>query len=441
MPGVHARLSASGAKRWMSCTPSVRLEEQFPEQSSTYAEEGTFAHALAELIINYNLGYIKKAVFNKQLKQLQQNQYYNQELQDYVDEYVNLVWEYINEAKAKCEDVVILTEQQLDFSEYVPDGFGTGDVVIIADYTLQIIDLKYGKGVGVSAIDNPQLRLYGLGALESFGMIYDINYVKMTIVQPRLENVSSEELSVDKLLEWGDVVVRPLAKKAMAGEGEFVVGDHCKFCKARKTCRARAEANLELTKMEFAIPELLEDSEIGEILRKAEQLVSWVKDIEEYALEEAVNNGKKWDGWKLVEGRSNRKYADEIKVADTLKGAGYDEAVLYEKKLYGITAMEKIVGKKQFGTLLGELVIKPEGKPTLVPESDKRPELNTADNARSDFIAEDPKLQECISELLLLEAIPPHKAVSDYIKEWADKYAPEVIKKAYKVVAYYEPLD
>lgn len=384
MPGIHAKLSASGAKRWMSCTPSVALEEQFPDSSSTYAEEGTFAHSLAELIINYNLGAIKKAAFNKELTKLKQNEYYNQELQDYIDDYVGQVWEFVNEAKAKCKDVLVLTEQRLDFSEYVEEGFGTGDIVIIADSELHVIDLKYGKGVGVSAIDNPQLRLYGIGALGSFGMLYDIETIKMTIIQPRLEMTTSEVLTVDELTSWAEKEVKPKAQLAMAGEGEFIVGDHCKFCKARKTCRTRAEYNLELTKMEFNPPELLQDEEIGEVLRKAEQLANWVKDITEYALEEAIN-GKKWDGWKLVEGRSNRKYVDEIKVADTLKGAGYDEALLYEKKLYGITAMEKIVGKKKFTELLNNLIEKPQGKPTLVDESDKRPELSSAQSAKDDF--------------------------------------------------------
>ena len=277
-----------------------------------------------------------------------------------------------------------MTEQRLDFSAYVPEGFGTGDVIILADHVLHIIDLKYGKGVGVSAEENPQLRLYGLGALETFGMLYEINYIKTTIIQPRIDNVSSEELPVDILIQWGENTVKPLAALAMEGKGEFKVGDHCKFCKARKTCRARAEANLELTKMEFVIPELLGDEEIGEVLRKAEQLQSWVTDIQEYALQEAIN-GRKFDGWKLVEGRSNRKYEDEIKVAEKLKEAGYDEASLYEKKLYGITAMEKLVGKKTFGELLDDLIVKPPGKPVLVDLSDKRPELNTADQAAKDF--------------------------------------------------------
>lgn len=387
MPGVHAKLSASGAKRWMTCTPSVVLEEQFKEKSSPYAEEGTFAHELGDMIINYNIGTYKKAAFNKKFEKLKTNEYYNQDLQDYVDDYVRQVWEFINEAKAKCKDIIVLTEQRLDFSEYVEDGFGTGDVVVIADGEIHVIDLKYGKGVGVSAIENPQLRLYGIGALASFDMLYDIATVKTTIIQPRLEMTTSEVLTVDELTSWAENVVRPKAAIAMAGVGEFVVGDHCKFCKARHTCRARADYNLGLTKMEFNLPTLLQDEEIGEVLRKADQLANWVKDITEHALLEAIK-GKKWDGWKLVEGRSNRKYVDDIKVANTLKGAGYDEAVLYEKKLYGITAMEKLVGKKRFTELLKDLVEKPQGKPTLVDESDKRPEINSTQSAKDDFVDE-----------------------------------------------------
>lgn len=384
MPGKHAKLSASGAKRWMSCTPSASLEDQFPESTSGYAEEGTFAHALADLIINYNLHNIKKAKFIKDLEKMKQNPYYSQDLLEYVEDYANQIFEFANEAKMLCDDVIVLTEQRLDFSEFVPEGFGTGDIVIIADKELHVVDLKYGKGVGVVAEDNPQTRLYGLGALEAFAMLYDIERIRMTICQPRLDMVTSETLTVDEILDWAETEVRPRAEMAMAGEGDFVVGDHCRFCKARKTCRSRAEYNLELTKMEFKSADLLEDSEIGEILRKADQLADWVKDINEYALEEAIG-GKKWDGWKLVEGRSNRKYLDDIKVADKLKDAGYEEAAIYEKKLYGITAMEKVVGKKTFGELLNELIIKPQGKPTLVPQSDKRPEYSSADNAAKDF--------------------------------------------------------
>ena len=386
MPDIHAKLSASGAKRWMTCTPSVALEAQFEDKGSTYAAEGAFAHSLAELMLRYNNGELTKRKFNVDLKKLQEDEYYNAELQEYVEGYANAVWEFVNEAKARCKDAEILFEQKLDFSAWVEDGFGTGDVVIIADGQVHIIDLKYGKGVGVSAIDNPQLRLYGLGAVDTYGMLYDIDTVKMTIIQPRLENISSEELSVEDLVQWAEDEVKPKAVLAHKGEGEFVAGDHCKFCKARATCRARAEKNLELTKHDFRKPNMLTPNEIGEILKQAEQLASWVKDVQDYALDAAVNKGIHFEGWKVVEGRSNRKYTDELEVAKTLKEAGYEEAILYApRKLYGITDMEKNIGKKAFSEYLKDLVIKPEGKPTLVVESDKRPELKSVDSATKDF--------------------------------------------------------
>lgn len=382
---AHAKLSASGAKRWMSCTPSVAFESQYPNDTSTYAEEGTFAHELSELILNYNLNNITKRAFNKKYKELQTNQYYSQELMDYVEGYVNNVMEFVYTARSKCKDAVVLLEQRLDFSTWVPEGFGTGDVVIIADGELHIIDLKYGKGVPVVAEDNPQLRLYGLGALSEFELLYDIETVKMSIIQPRLDLLTSSELVVEDLLEWAETQVKPKAALAMDGQGDFVAGDHCKFCRGKATCRARAEKNLELTKFEFAKPDALMGEEIGEILKVAGQLSDWIKDVQAYALDQAENHGKKFDGWKLVEGRSNRKYVDEIQVANALKGMGYEEAIIYEKSLLGITAMEKAIGKKAFAEALGELIIKPSGKPTLVVESDKRPELNTANSAKADF--------------------------------------------------------
>ena len=384
MPDVHAKLSASGAKRWMSCTPSAQLETQFKDEGSSYASEGTFAHELAELLINYNLRNIKKSAFEKKLEILKGNEFFSEELHDYIADYARTVYEFVNEARAVCSDAAVFTEQHLDFSKYVPEGFGTGDVVIIADGELHVIDLKYGKGVGVSAEENPQLRMYGLGAVSNFGMLYDIERVRMTIIQPRLDNTTSETLSVEALEKWGNDVVKPLAALAIDGKGEFKPGDHCRFCKARKTCRARAEENLKLAAYEFKEAPTLSDEEIAEILGAAEKLSAWVLDIQEYVLAQALD-GKKFPGWKLVEGRSNRKYLDEIKVAEALIAAGFDEAVLYEKKLYGITAMEKITGKKVFADALKDLIIKPQGKPVLVAESDRRPEINSTESAKNDF--------------------------------------------------------
>ena len=385
MPDVHALLGPSGAKRWMSCTPSVRLEEQFPDSSSEYADEGTLAHSLAETILRYNNGEISKKAFSTRFNKIKADPMYNQEMQDYIEDYTQRVWEIANEMKASCPDALILFEQRLDFSEYVPDGFGRGDVVIVADDMINIIDLKYGKGVGVSAEDNPQLRLYGLGAYLEHSMLYDIRKVRMTIIQPRLENISVEELTAEELLDWAEREVQPKAAQAYAGEGEFKVGDHCRFCKARVTCRARAEYNLELTKLDFVDPALLTDEEIGEVLRRADELDHWVKDVTGFALAEALK-GTKYEGWKLVEGTSRRRYTDPARVIQVLLEEGYKaEDVQKPVEPKGLTDMTKLLGKKLFEELLASLVIKPEGKPTLVPESDKRPELNRVAEAKQDF--------------------------------------------------------
>lgn len=385
MPDAHALLGPSGAKRWMSCPPSARLEEQFEEEQSDYAAEGTLAHSLAEQILLYNNGEISKKALSGRINKLKEDPLYSQEMQDYIEDYANRVWEIANEVKTSCPDALVLFEQRLDFSEYVPGGFGRGDVVIVADDLVNVIDLKYGKGVGVSAEDNPQLRLYGLGAYLEHSMLYDIRRVRTTIIQPRLENVSTEELTAEELLAWAETEVRPKAELAFAGEGDFAVGDHCRFCRARKICRARADHNLELAKYEFEEPALLSDEEIGEVLQKADELAHWVKDITDYVLAEALK-GKKFDGWKLVEGMSRRKYADQSKAEAVLVDAGYPlEKIRKPVELIGLTEMAKLTGKKRFEELLSSLLIKPEGKPTLVPESDKRPELKSVEKVKDEF--------------------------------------------------------
>jgi len=381
----HALLSASSSKRWLACPPSARLEEQLPEEKSAYAQEGTLAHKLAEAHISHYLGHIDKNQFREETHSIEQNPMYSQDMPQNIQSYLDLAMERINAAWAKTKDAVILLEQKLDFSPWVPEGFGTGDLVIITDSTLEIIDLKYGQGVTVDAKDNSQLSLYALGAIHQFGCLYDLSLVKMTICQPRREHLSTEEMTVEDLLNWGETFVKPRAQMAMEGEGEFQAGEHCRFCRARFTCRARAEEDLKLARFDFKEPELLTDEEIPEILQKAEQLKTWVFDIYDYALSQAVNEGKKWTGFKLVEGRSIRKYTDEETVAKILLNAGYSEEQIYAKTLLGIQAMEKAVGKRNFHELLGDLVIKPPGKPALVPESDKRPEINRMDYAIKDF--------------------------------------------------------
>lgn len=383
----HAVLSASGSERWLACPPSARLEQEFESNTSIYAEEGRFAHHLAELYLRHYLGVITKEQLNARIEELKKNEFYSQEMEDHVQTYVDIAAEKINAARAKSKDAIVFLEQRLDFSYWVPEGFGTGDLVLVADGVVEVVDLKYGKGVPVSAIGNTQMRLYGLGAFWYYDMLYDIDVVRMTIVQPRLDSISTEELSAAELLKWGNKTVRPIAKLAFDGKGEFVAGEHCRFCKARYTCRARAEANLEIAKYEFRDPPLLEQDEIAEVLGQATELRSWVADVLDYALVQARDHGAHWPGWKLVEGRSNRKYVDDDAVADVLKCAGYEHADIFEEVLKGITKMEKLLGKKKFTELLtdAELVIKPPGKPTLVPESDKRPEIDPLASAKKDF--------------------------------------------------------
>lgn len=381
----HAILSASGSERWLNCPPSARLEEQITEEKSEYAAEGTFAHKLAELHLQNYLKLIKKVEYDKKLKQLKENEFYSQEMEDYIQIYIDIAIEKINEAKSRSKDAIVFLEQQLDFSPWVPEGFGTGDVVIISDGIVEVVDFKYGKGVPVSAEENTQMRLYGLGAVNLFNILYDIKTIRMTIVQPRLDSVSTESLSVKELLIWGDTTVKPKAKLAFKGEGEFQAGDHCRFCRAKATCRARAEANLELARYDFQDPALLSNDEIAEILFKADELKAWAADIQTYALEQAYKHGIKFDGWKLVEGRSNRKYTDEEEVAKILIEKGYNEDDIYKKSILNITAMEKLLGKRKFNAILNDLVVKPAGKPTLVPETDKRPELSSVAAAIEDF--------------------------------------------------------
>jgi hypothetical protein len=373
----HALLSASGAQRWLSCPPSARLEEAVEEQSSEYAKEGSFAHELAELYLAQDLGLTEKSEFNKRLKELRQNPFYSEELDTYVKVYMDFAIEKINETRARTKDAVVLLEMKLDYSTWVPEGFGTGDLVLVTDDVLEVIDFKYGRGIQVGAEDNPQMRLYALGALSQFGCLYEVNTVRMTIVQPRFDSISTDEMTVKELINWGERIVKPIADIAFKGEGEFKAGDHCRFCRVRATCRARAEMNMKLACYDFKGPPLLTDEEIVEVLDAADEYMKWISDLQGYALDQAVNSGKKWPGYKLVEGRSYRRYKDQDKVAEALIAAGYKEDEIYEKVLLGITKMERAVGKKKFNELLAGLIEKPPGKVKLAPESDKRPAVKS----------------------------------------------------------------
>jgi len=373
---AHAMLSASSSYRWLHCPPSARLNAKVRDEASPYALEGSAAHELAE----YKL---KSALGMKADDPTENLSYYSKEMDDAATFYADHIMECLEGIKQTTADPIVLIEQKLDFSDIVPEGFGTADCIIIADDTLYLWDFKYGTGVLVEAERNPQLMLYGLAASLLFDGIYDFDEVKMTIFQPRRDNISSFTLPKEELYLWAEETVKPIAALAFEGKGDFSAGSWCQFCKVKATCAERASANLELARYDFARPPLLTDEEIESVLGKLDELSTWAKDIKDYALT-AAKSGKKWAGFKLVEGRSNRKYSDEVKVAETVKQAGFDP---YEKKVLGITAMTQLLGRKQFSDLLGDLVIKPQGKPTLVPESDKRPEMtNIFDDFKEEII-------------------------------------------------------
>ena len=381
---AHALLSASGASRWLACTPSARLEEKFAESgSSSFAEEGTLAHEFGDLTLRWIKGELVTNVYKKEIKILQAHKLYSSEMDTEVAKYTSAVWETFLVARAKTPDAKLLIEEKLDFSHLVEKGFGTGDACIIADGTLNVMDLKYGKGIRVDADENPQLMLYGLGALRSFEMLYDIHTVELTIIQPRLDHISTWSISVADLIAWGENVVKPKAAEAYKGEGEQCAGEHCKWCKVKPMCKTLAAMNMELAKHDFADPQLLTEEELLDIYKQIPMLSDWANAIAEYILTEAVK-GKSWEGYKLVEGRSNRKYTDEKAVMLALQTNGFKPEQYLETSLLPITKMEASISKAKFNLHLGDLVSKPQGKPTLALNTDKRPVFN-ANSAEKDF--------------------------------------------------------
>lgn len=381
----HALLSASGAHRWLECTPSAQLELQFPQSTSEYAEEGTAAHELCELTARYWLGEISEAEYENQRDELAKGKYYNAEMQECANDYAKFVAEKTAAARETCEDAFTALEVRVDFSKYVKDGFGTGDCIIVSDNVLEIIDFKYGKGVRVEAAGNPQMKLYALGAYLEYNTLFDIDSVRMTIFQPRLSGVqSSDEITVKELLEWAEKYAKPRAKLAYKGEGEFAPSEEvCKFCRAKAQCKARADKNLKLFD-EAPDVLLLTPEDAGKILEQAGDIQSWLADLESL-VSSTLLAGQPVEGWKMVEGRSNRRFADELKVVDAMKAAGYDESLLYERKLITLTQMEKDFGKKAVAETLGELIVKPQGKPTLAPAKDKRPEFRPEEQLLAEF--------------------------------------------------------
>ncbi len=373
-PKGHAILSASSSDRWLHCPPSARLCEAYEDKGSDYAAEGTDAHTLCEYRLKQALGIPAE-------DPIENLSWYNEEMEECAAGYAAYVVELLEAAKQACSDPVVMIEQRVDFSRWVQEGFGTADCILIADGVLNIVDYKHGKGVEVSAVANPQMQLYALGALEIFDGIYDIDTVRMTIFQPRKSNISVDQMDKAGLYEWADTELTQKAHLAYEGQGDFSCGEWCRFCKAKAECRERAIYNLRLAQYDFLNPALLQDEEIADILGRIDALTSWASDVKEYALQQAIS-GKEWTGWKLVEGRSNRKYTSEAAVAAAVESAGFDP---YERKVLGVTAMQKLLGKTRFEELLAPYIEKPQGKPALVPESDKRPAMNTAKN---DFMEE-----------------------------------------------------
>lgn len=369
------------------CPPSARLAEKFPNTTSEAAAEGTLAHSLGELMIRTKVGRVSQAAFEDCLKNIRKEKYYCEDMREYCEEYSDFVISEFEKARRQTPDAVLEVEQRLDFSKYVKKGFGTGDVIIIADGVLTIIDLKYGKGVKVVCKHNTQMQLYALGAINKYGFLYDFDTVKAVIYQPRMQNISDWHLPVENLLVWAKEFVTPRAELAWGGKGDFGCGEWCRFCPAKNECRTLAEENLKVFEScNVKDPALLSDEEIVVIIEKAKDIASWAKQMTEYALDQAVNNGRVWPNYKLVEGRSNRAISDDDAVAKKLIANGFQEVEIYKpKELYGITELEKVVGKKNFDPLLSEYIVKPSGKPTLAHVSDKRPALDSAKTAAETF--------------------------------------------------------
>jgi len=382
---AHALLSASASHRWLNCTPSARLEDEVQSDGgSVFAQEGTFAHELAEVKLREYLGAdeldTKVALHDLEAEVAKFNEanrtsFNLEDMESPVQEYVDRVIEDFEDAQRKDPTAKLLVEQPFDLSAIIEDGFGSNDAIIIADGVAHVHDLKFGRGLRVEAENNSQLMLYAYGAMEGFNGLYDIDRVVIHIDQPRMDNFPSWELTVDELYAWAEAEVRPKAELAHLGEGEFCSGSWCQFCKVRGRCRHLAEVNLSLAKHEFAEPALLSDEEVGEVLAKLPKLEDWASAVKAYAYDEAVNNDKQWPGYKLVASRANRRWLSDQQVASTLEMEGFTDEQIYNKKLKGIGDMEKLVGKKSFDPLLGSLVIKPEGSPTLVPDTDKRPAI------------------------------------------------------------------
>ena len=383
MPTQHALLSASGAHRWLHCTGSPLLEKDFPDSTSVYAQEGTLAHELCELKLMAYTGEITKRKLTSMKNKLMKSELWQPEMDSTSEAYLDYIKDITMSYTVKP---VILTEKRVDFSRYVPEGFGTADCLILAGDTLHVVDYKHGKGVVVDADHNPQMMLYALGAMSELSLLYRFKFVHMTIVQPRVNNISEFTMTADELIEWGETIVKPKAEAAMSGKGEFDAGDWCRFCRAKQQCKTRYESNDSLYPELSAQhdPRLITLEELGRYLKRGKDMAAWLEDMKEYALSESLA-GADVPGWKAVEGRGSRAFTDTDEAVDTLIKNGIDESVLYERRVLTLAQMEKAVGKKAFGEIVGNLVVKNPGKPTLVEESDKRPKITIQPTAADVF--------------------------------------------------------
>ena len=383
MPTQHALLSASSAHRWLHCTGSPLLEKEFPDTTSVYAQEGTLAHELCELKLKKYTTVMPKGAYTRAHNKITKSELWQNEMESTSETYL----EYVKGIMLACEIApAVLIEKRVDFSRYVPEGFGTADCLILAGDTLHVIDYKHGKGVVVDADHNPQMMLYALGAMDELSLLYRFNTVHMVIVQPRVNNISEFTMTADELREWGESVVKPKAEAAISGKGEFEAGDWCRFCRAKQQCKTRYESNDSLYPelSERHDPRLITLDELGEYLKRGRDMAAWLEDMKEYALSESLA-GAEVPGWKAVEGRGSRAFTDTDEAVDTLIKNGIDESVLYERRVLTLAQMEKAVGKKAFGEIVGNLVVKNPGKPTLVEESDKRPKITNQPTAADVF--------------------------------------------------------
>lgn len=381
---AHALLSPSSAHRWLHCTASPRLEEGVEDKGSEFAAEGSLAHAMGALKLKAFFGMDA----SHELQEIDMlRRYHTGEMDEYTDTYKTIVLEKFNTAQRQCEDAQLLVETRLDFGDYIPDAFGTGDAIIIADGTLDVIDFKYGKGVRVSAYKNPQMMIYALGAYERFSFEYNIKKVRMTIVQPRIDNLSDFEMDVKDLLAWAKETLAPKAKEAFKGDGPQSPGEWCQFCKVKSCCKALTQKCTDVVK-NHEDPRLISAEELAaDILPLVATVKTWLAGVEDYALQQALS-GVELPGWKLVEGRSIRKITNQEGVEKALTEEGFDYDDIYKPlELRTITDLEKLAGKKKFNALCGEFIEKPQGKPTLAPESDKRPALDTiSDDFKNIFV-------------------------------------------------------